>query len=225
MKKAKVGVILCGSGRFDGSEIHESVLTLLHLSRAGAKIHCFAPDSPQFATCEHFEGGPTDEAPRNMLQEAARIARGEVQPLPTADPEQLDAVILPGGNGAASNLCTFATEGGGGTVEPDLQRLLTSMANSGKPIGAICIAPAIVGLALRDRGLTMTLGDQSCQGASEEAAKTGNSYVPCGVEDIIVDEAHKVVTTPAYMLGPDIAAVDQGIGKLVQKVLGWVAPR
>lgn len=225
MKKAKVGVILCGSGRFDGSEIHESVLTLLHLSRAGAEIHCFAPDAPQAATCEHFEGSPTDEAPRNMLQEAARIARGDIQPLQTADPAQLDAVILPGGNGAASNLCTFGTAGGGGTVIEDLQLLLIAMADSHKPIGAICIAPAIVGLALRDRGLTMTLGDQSCQGAADEAAKTGNRYVPCAVEDIVVDEAHQVVTTPAYMLGPDIAAVDQGIGRLVEKVLAWCALR
>ena len=225
MKKAKGGVILCGSGRFAGSEIHESVLTLLHLSRAGVEIRCFAPDAPQFATCEHFEGNPTDETPRNMLQEAARVARGEIQALSAADAAELDAVILPGGNGAASNLCSFGTEGGAGTVIPDLQQLLIAMADSQKPIGAICIAPAIVGLALRDRGLTMTLGDQSCRGAADEAAKTGNTYVHCPVEDIVVDEQNRVVTTPAYMLGPDIAAVDQGIGRLVEKVLGWAAPR
>ena len=224
--KAQVGVILCGSGRFDGSEIHESVLTLLHLARAGVEIHCFAPDLPQVQVCEHFEGNPIDSAPsRNMLQEAARIARGEIEPLALADATELDAVILPGGNGAAANLCTFASEGSGGSVNEELQALLTAMADAQKPIGAICIAPAILGMALRDRGIRMTLGDGSCQGAADEAEKTGNTYTHCPVEDIVVDEAHRVVTTPAYMLGPDIAAVDQGIGRLVAQVLAWLPQR
>ena len=224
--KPQVGVILCGSGRFDGSEIHESVLTLLHLARAGVEIHCFAPDLPQAAVCEHFEGHPVEgAAPRNMLEEAARIARGEVEDLKKADAAALDAVILPGGNGAAANLCTFASEGSAGSVNPDLQALLTAMADAKKPIGAICIAPAILGMALRERGLTLTLGDGSCQPAADEAQKTGNTYTHCPVEDIVVDEANRVVTTPAYMLGPDIAAVDQGIGRLVAQVLAWLPPR
>ncbi|MGB0951851.1 MAG: isoprenoid biosynthesis glyoxalase ElbB [Planctomycetota bacterium] len=224
--KAQVGVILCGSGRFDGSEIHESVLTLLHLARAGAEVRCFAPDLPQAEVCEHFEGNAIDSAPsRNMLQEAARIARGEIEPLALADAAELDAVILPGGNGAAANLCTFASEGSAGSVNEELQALLEAMATAKKPIGAICIAPAIVAIALRDRGLNMTLGDGSCQGAADEAAKTGNSFTHCAVEDIVVDEAQRVVTTPAYMLGPDIAAVDQGIGRLVGQVLAWLPQR
>lgn len=224
--KAQVGVILCGSGRFDGSEIHESVLTLLHLARAGVEVRCFAPDLPQAAVCEHFEGNVLDRAPsRNMLQEAARIARGAIEPLALADAAELDAVILPGGNGAAANLCTFASEGSGGSVNEELQSLLTAMADAKKPIGAICIAPAIVAMALRGRGLSMTLGDGSCQGAADEAAKTGNSFRHCAVEDIVVDEAQRVVTTPAYMLGPDIAAVDQGIGRLVGQVLAWLPQR
>ncbi len=224
MKKPQVGVVLCGSGRFDGSEVHESVLTLLHLSRSGAEIRCFAPDAPQWAVCEHFSGNPVAGETRNMLMEASRIARGEIQPLHEADPSQLDALILPGGNGAAANLCSFATEGASGQVREELRTLLAAMLEQKKPIGAICIAPAIVAMALPQQQLTMTLGEADCE-AAEDAAKTGNTFVACPVEDIVVDEVHHVVTTPAYMLGPDIAAVDQGIGSLVEKVLAWCAPR
>ena len=224
MQQPQVGVILCGSGRFDGSEIHESVLTLLHLSRAGAKIRCFAPDAAQYSVCEHFEGQPLEGESRNMLMEASRIARGEIEPLSAAKADQLDAIVLPGGNGAAVNLCDFGLKGAAGTVNADLQSLLTNMADASKPIGAICIAPAIVAMALPQRNLQMTLGDADCP-AAEEATKTGNRFIACPVDQIVCDDTHSIVTTPAYMLGPDIAAVDRGIGLLVEKVLAWCSPR
>ncbi|MDA0668164.1 MAG: isoprenoid biosynthesis glyoxalase ElbB [Planctomycetota bacterium] len=224
MQPPQVGVILCGSGRFDGSEIHESVLTLLHLSRAGAKIRCFAPDATQFSVCEHFAGKPVEGESRNMLMEASRIARGEIEPLSEAEADQLSALILPGGNGAAVNLCDFGLNGAAGTVNADLQSLLTQTANAKKPIGAICIAPAIVAMALPNRNLQMTLGRADCE-AALEAQKTGNSFLDCPVDQIVCDEAQQVVTTPAYMLGPDIAAVDRGIGLLVEKVLAWCSLR
>jgi len=224
MQQPQVGVIFCGSGRFDGSEIHESVLTLLHLSRAGAKIRCFAPDEAQFSVCEHFKGKVVEGESRNMLMEASRIARGEIEPLSAAKTEQLDALILPGGNGAAVNLCDFGLKGAAGTVHADLQVLLTEMADLRKPIGAICIAPAIVALALPNRNLKMTLGSADCD-AAIEASQTGNTFSACPVDQIVCDEPHQVVSTPAYMLGPDIAAVDRGIGLLVEKVLAWCTPR
>ena len=214
----RVAVVLCGAGRFDGSEIHEAVLTLLHLRRGGAEVACFAPDAPQWATCDHFDGQPTAEAPRNQLAEAARIARGEVRPLAEADAAVLDALVLPGGSGAARNLCSFAEEGARGTVRPELQRLLEAMRQAGKPIGAICIAPAILALAFPGAGLRMTLGPAG-EGAAAVAAQAGHELVAAAVDEIVIDEVANLVSTPAYILGPDVAAVDQGIGRLVAEVL------
>lgn len=213
----KVGVILCGCGRFDGSEIHESVLTLLHLSRLGAQAVCYAPQGPQWATCEHFEGQPSDP-PRDMLTESARIARGEVQPLAEARVDDLDALILPGGAGAAHNLCSFAEQGAEGTVHPELQPLLDAFRAATKPIGAICIAPAILALAFRDPNLSLTLGPPE-QPPASVAAATGVRFVDCAVDGIVIDDLQNIVSTPAYILGPDIAAIDRGIGRLVVEVL------
>ena len=218
--KPVVGVVLCGCGRFDGSEVHESVLTLLHLRRAGAEVRCFAPDAPQWATCEHFDGSQEGE-PRNMLKEAARIARGEVESLSVAQAGELDALILPGGSGAVHNLCSFANLGAEGRVIPELQALLEGCLDIGLPIGAICIAPAILALAFPGLGLRMTLGDASVAPATIAAA-CGAQMIGCAVDEIVVDQEHKVVSTPAYILGPDIAAVDQGIEKLVTAVLELV---
>ncbi|MBC8406653.1 MAG: isoprenoid biosynthesis glyoxalase ElbB [Planctomycetes bacterium] len=214
----KVAVVLCGAGRFDGSEIHESVLTFLHLSRAGAEVQAFAPDEPQWAVCEHFKGQPQAGESRNQLAESARIARGLVLPLSAADGKNFDALILPGGSGAAHNLCNFATAGANGDVIPDLQQLIHSFIQAGKPIGAICIAPAIVALALKGLMPQLTLGAIH-EGPAVEAAKTGAQMVKCAVDEIHVDTKNQIVSTPAYILGPDIAAVDQGIGKLVAQVL------
>jgi enhancing lycopene biosynthesis protein 2 len=215
---AKVAVILCGSGRYDGSEIHESVLTLLHLANAGAEWMAFAPDQAQWAVCEHFEGQAMAGESRNQLLEAARIARGQVQPLSQARAKDFDALILPGGNGAASNLCDFATRGAAASVHPDLAQLICDFHGTGKVIGAICIAPAIVALALGQYSPELTLG-LSDDGAAQEACKAGARMIECGVEDIHIDEQNNLVSTPAYMLGPDIAAVNKGIGKLVIEVL------
>ncbi len=234
----KIAVVLCGAGRFDGSEIHESVLTLLHLNRGGANVRCFAPDAPQWAVCEHFEGAELDGHSRNQLAEAARIARGDVEPLSEANAEEFDALVLPGGAGAAHNLCNFASTGAEGQVIPDLQQLIAGFHRSGKPIGAICIAPAIVALALgpnaaaaREGGNAATAAGASPpqltlgpvgEGPAAEAAKTGVEMVACAVDQIHVDSSNRLVSTPAYILGPDIASVDQGIGKLVSQVLEMV---
>ncbi len=217
----KVAVILCGSGRFDGSEIHESVLTLLHLANAGAEWMAFAPDAPQWAVCEHFEGAAIEGQDRNQLQEASRIARGQIKPLTEARAEDFDALILPGGNGAASNLCDFASKGAAGSVRPELAKLITDFHKAGKVIGSICIAPAIVAMALCEHHPELTLG-ASQDDTAKETSKTGAQMIECTVEEIHVDPKNNLVSTPAYMLGPDIAAVNIGIGKLVGEVLGRV---
>ncbi len=216
----KVGVVLCGCGRFDGSEVQEAVLTLLHLERGGADWIGLAPDAPQWAVCEHFEGVVVPGESRNQLREAARIARGQVIPLEQVEASELDALVLPGGSGAARNLCGFAEDGAAGQVRDDLAALLRSMHAARRPIGAICIAPAIVALALGQHRPRLTLGPAG-EGPALEAAAAGAEMVDCAVDDIVVDEEQRLVSTPAYILGPGIAAVDAGIGKLVAQLLAW----
>ena len=143
MPNIQVGVVLAGCGVFDGSEIREAVLTLLALDQAGAQPRCFAPDMPQAHVVNHLAGAPAAGESRNVLVESARIARGDIQPLSKARGADLDAIILPGGFGAAKNLCNFAFKGPDCTVQPDLARLLTEMHDAQKPIGLMCIAPVI----------------------------------------------------------------------------------
>ncbi|CAI2421658.1 Sigma cross-reacting protein 27A [Serratia ficaria] len=153
----KVGVVLSGCGVYDGAEIHEAVLTLLALDRAGAQAVCFAPDKPQLHVINHLSG---DEMPerRNVLVESARLARGQVQPLAQADAAQLDALIVPGGFGAAKNLSNFAAAGAECQVDEDLARLTQQMHKANKPIGFMCIAPALLPKLL-DRQVRLTIGN------------------------------------------------------------------
>ncbi|CAI2481378.1 Sigma cross-reacting protein 27A [Serratia ficaria] len=211
----KVGVVLSGCGVYDGAEIHEAVLTLLALDRAGAQAVCFAPDKPQLHVINHLSG---DEMPerRNVLVESARLARGQVQPLAQADAAQLDALIVPGGFGAAKNLSNFAAAGVECQVDEDLARLTQQMHKANKPIGFMCIAPALLPKLL-DRQVRLTIGNDPDLGEVIDAM--GGEPVICPVDDIVVDIEHKVVTTPAYMLAQSIAEAAGGIDKLVSRVL------
>ncbi|MEP8959247.1 isoprenoid biosynthesis glyoxalase ElbB [Enterobacter mori] len=211
----KIGVVLSGCGVYDGSEIHEAVLTLLALSRQGAEAICFAPDKSQADVINHLTGEPMAET-RNVLIEAARIARGAVQPLLQADASTLDALIVPGGFGAAKNLSTFASEGAECHVDPDLKRLALALHAAGKPLGFICIAPAMLP-RIFDFPLRLTIGTDI--DTAEIVEDMGGEHVPCPVDDIVVDEDNKIVTTPAYMLAQSIAEAATGIDKLVDRVL------
>ncbi|HFF3787218.1 isoprenoid biosynthesis glyoxalase ElbB [Enterobacter mori] len=211
----KIGVVLSGCGVYDGSEIHEAVLTLLALSRQGAEAICFAPDKSQADVINHLTGEPMAET-RNVLIEAARIARGAVQPLSQADASTLDALIVPGGFGAAKNLSTFASEGAECHVDPDLKRLALALHAAGKPLGFICIAPAMLP-RIFDFPLRLTIGTDI--DTAEIVEDMGGEHVPCPVDDIVVDEDNKIVTTPAYMLAQSIAEAATGIDKLVDRVL------
>jgi len=153
----KVAVILCGSGYRDGSEIREAVATLWALSQEHAKVQCFAPDSFQHDVVNCLTGAAVPTEKRNMLVEAARIARGEVEPLTELKVENFDALLIPGGFGAAKNLCDFAFKGSQGQVIPEMEKVITGFFTTKKPIGAICIAPAIVAIALRKKGLLLTV--------------------------------------------------------------------
>ncbi len=209
----KVGVVLAGSGVMDGSEIHEATLTLYFLDRAGAEIVCMAPDVEQKDVVNHLKGEPSNET-RNVLVEAARIARGNIKDIKEIKASDLDALIFPGGYGAAKNLCDFAIKGADCTVNPEVERLIKEMHEAGKPMGFICIAPVIAAKVL---GAEVTIGNDKDTAAAIE--KMGGKHVVRNVDDIAVDEKNNVVSTPAYMLGPTISKVALGIEKLVNKVL------
>ena len=140
---SKVGLLLSGCGIFDGSEIHEAVLTMLFLDRAGAQIVCTAPDMEQVHVIDHVTLEAMDQK-RNVLVESARIARGNIIDLQILDAKELDALIIPGGFGAVKNLSDFALTGPQARVHPQVQRILSEMLAAGKPIGALCISPATV---------------------------------------------------------------------------------
>ena len=210
-----VGVVLSGCGVYDGTEIHEAVLTLLALDRAGAQAVCFAPDKTQLHVINHLSGDEMPES-RNVLAESARIARGNVQPLSQADASQLDALIVPGGFGAAKNLSSFASEGAECWIDKDLAKLTQQMHKANKPIGFMCIAPALLPKLL-DQQVRLTIGNDPDLGEVIDAM--GGEPVICPVDDIVVDAENKVVTTPAYMLAKSIAEAASGIDKLVSRVL------
>ncbi|WP_171999137.1 isoprenoid biosynthesis glyoxalase ElbB [Cronobacter sp. JZ38] len=211
----KIGVVLSGCGVYDGSEIHEAVITLLALARNGAQATCFAPDKPQADVINHLTGEPTGET-RNVLAEAARIARGKIAPLEHARAEDLDALVVPGGFGAAKNLCDFATRGSECAVDPALHALATAMHAAGKPLGFICIAPAMLPKIIA-APLRLTIGTDI--DTAELVEEMGGEHVPCPVDDIVVDEENKVLTTPAYMLAESIDEAAAGIEKLVARLV------
>ena len=211
----RVGVILSGCGFKDGAEIHEAVCTLLALDRAGAEIVCMAPDV-DLEVVDHLTGKTTGEK-RNVLVESARIARGEIKCTSEVRMHDLDALVLPGGFGAAKNLCDFAEKGAEATALPDVARLIRACLDQKKPLGAICIAPAVVAAVAGDMSPKLTIGTD--QGTAETLEEMGARHEAHSVNEIAVDADHRIVTTPAYMLGPSVARVSTGIEALVAKVL------
>lgn len=214
----QVAVVLSGCGVYDGAEIHEAVLTLLALDRADAQAICFAPDKPQLHVINHLSGEEVPES-RNVLLESARITRGKIQPLSQANAEQFDALIVPGGFGAAKNLSSFAAQGAECSVDPDLSKLIREMHKRNKPMGFMCIAPTLLPKVL-NQPLRLTIGNDPDLGEVIDAM--GGEPVICPVDDIVVDIENKVVTTPAYMLAQSIGEAAQGIDKLVSRVLDLV---
>jgi len=219
MANKRVAVVLSGCGFLDGAEIHESVITLLALDRAGAQVRVLAPETQQSDVVDHRAGKPTTER-RNVLVEAARISRGEIENVARVRAEDFDAIILPGGYGAAKNLSTFATAGKAMKVDPDVERLLRDAYAAKKPLGFWCIAPCIAARVFGELHPRLTIGNDADTAKALESM--GAVHVDCKVDDVVVDEKHKIVTTPAYMLGPSIAPVAAGIEKAVASVLRFL---
>ncbi|MCK4506142.1 MAG: isoprenoid biosynthesis glyoxalase ElbB [Candidatus Aegiribacteria sp.] len=211
--KRKVAFVLSGSGVKDGTEIHEAVSALIALDRAGYDIIFTAPDIEQTAVVDHCSEKPESET-RNALVESARIARGDIKSLTELSPDEYDAVVFPGGFGAALTLCSFAKDGTECSVNPEVRKLIDEALESGKPIAAMCIAPVI--LARIIPGVRLTIG--SHPETADAINSMGAVHVNCPVNDSVVDRERKIVTTPAYMLANGPAEVYEGAVSMVEKL-------
>ncbi|MDE1462542.1 isoprenoid biosynthesis glyoxalase ElbB [Spartinivicinus poritis] len=214
----KVAVILSGCGFLDGAEIHESVLTLLNLDLLNINYQCFAVDIDQADVVNHLTGEATPEK-RNVLVESARIARGNIKDISQLVTSEFDALILPGGYGVAKNLSNFATKGATMDMPESVQKACQSFATNNKPIGLICIAPALAGKIFGEP-VRCTIGNDEETAAALEQMNV--IHQNCVVNDIVVDEKHKLVTTPAYMLASRISEAADGIAKLVKQVIAFI---
>lgn len=216
----RVGVILSGCGVFDGSEIHEAVAVLHALDRHGAEVVCLAPEM-ELDEVNHLTQKPTGKK-RSVLMEAARIARGDVTPLAKVKGGDFDAIVLPGGFGAAKNLCDFASKGADCTAHPQVARVLQEAQAAGKPLGFACISPAVAARVFgKDLGPNLTIGDDKATADGLEAM--GATHQNCEGDGIVVDNRHRIVSTPAYMYDQRITGVFTGIGRMVDKVMEMAA--
>jgi enhancing lycopene biosynthesis protein 2 len=215
----KVAVILSGCGVYDGSEIHEAVLTLLAIEQNGASYRCFAPNIAQHHVINHLTGEVSEDESRNVLVESARIARGDVEDLCELREQDFDALIVPGGFGAAKNLCNFALDGDNYQVNEQVLAACQAFAKADKPAGYMCIAPAMLPL-IYPKGVQGTIGKDA--GTASLISAKGLVHNDCNVEDVVIDHAHRLVTTPAYMLATTMAEAASGINNLVKSVLALV---
>ncbi|WP_372434515.1 isoprenoid biosynthesis glyoxalase ElbB [Vibrio alginolyticus] len=211
----KVAVILSGSGVYDGSEIHEAVLALYAIEKAGATWHCFAPNIDQLHVINHLTGDEMDET-RNVLIESARIARGNIDDVAKLNVDEYDALLLPGGFGAAKNLTDFAVSGAECSIDTHVAQACRAFANAKKPAGYLCISPVIIPM-IYEQGVKGTVGND--EAVSIAFNQMGGEHTTCPVEDIVFDEKHLVLSTPAYMLAENISQAASGIEKLVSKLI------
>lgn len=213
----KFAIVLSGCGVFDGAEIHEATLTMLAVMKQGAQYEIFAPDIKQHHVVNHITG---DEMPeeRNVLVESARIARGQIKDLKLYDPNNYDALILPGGFGAAKNLCDFAIKGADCTVNPDVEKAILKTAGKNKPIGALCISPVIFAKIFGD--VEVTIGQDT--GTAEAVENMGATHIKTNHGEVIFDEKNILFTTPCYMLDANILDIARGASNIVKAILDYM---
>ena len=219
----KIGVLLSGCGVYDGVEIQEAVLTLLAIEEIGAKAICISIDQPQHHVVNHLTGEEMPET-RNMMAEAARIARGEVTEISSIVPADLDALVIPGGFGSAKNFTKWAFSGPEGEIDPKVKLLIVNMVNVGKPIAALCVSPVVVAKALEGSTIhtSMTIGSNAeaspydINGFSAGLSSTGVSPVMKTVREIQIDHTNKIVTAPCYMMDASIGDVRKNIRSAIE---------
>jgi enhancing lycopene biosynthesis protein 2 len=213
MNMKKVAIVLAGSGVYDGAEIQETTMTMLAVDQAGVDSQCFAPDIDQMHVVNHFTGKEMQES-RNVLVEAARIARGNVKALDELQMKDFDAVIFPGGFGVAKNLCTFAVDGPECTVDQEVERVIKEAHQMKKPIAALCVSPVLIARVLK--GVNVTIGSDADTIAA--IGKLGATHVETTHAEVIVDKENKVLTTPCYMLDATISQIHDGAQAIVKQL-------
>lgn len=216
----KIGVLLSGAGVYDGAEIQEAVLTLLEIEKLGYEAVCIGIDAAQHHVVNHLNG-EVQAASRNMLEEAARIARGQIQEIRTVVPADIDALVIPGGFGSAKNFSSWAFDGPNGHIRPDVKLLLVNMYNIGKPIVALCVSPILLALAFEDMaiGQQLTIGSTTAPspysisdfqaGLQAKGAQTPE----CSIQEICVDAPNRIITAPCYMLEASLPQLQRNIQK------------
>jgi enhancing lycopene biosynthesis protein 2 len=214
----KIGVLLSGAGVYDGAEIHEAVLTLLEIESLGYEAVCIGVNAPQYHVINHLNGQEQAQT-RNMLEEAARIARGQIREISTVVPADLDALVIPGGFGSAKNFSSWAFEGPNGQIRPDVKLMLVNMYNVGKPIVALCVSPVLLALAFEDMAIGQQLTIGSTNAASpynisdfQEGLQAKGAQTPdCTIQEICIDASNRIITAPCYMLEASLPALQQNI--------------
>jgi len=222
MSDLSIAVILSGSGYLDGAEIREAVLTLLSLDQHNARVSLFAPNITQHHVMNHLTNQESDES-RNVLVEAARIARGDIKPLDVLNEKTFDALVIPGGFGVAKNLSNLAFKGADSQAISEFSDIVKAFHTAKKPIGAICIAPAVIASILGEHQPTLTIGDD--EGTAGAIAAMGGTHTPCDTNNIVIDEKNHIVSCSAYMREDSISNVAAGIDKLVTRVLSLAQSR
>ena len=216
-EKKKIAVILAGCGVYDGSEIHEATLTMLAIARAGALYEIFAPNVQQAQVINHLTGEEMNES-RNVLVESARIARGRINDINDYIASDFDALIFPGGFGVAKNLCTFAFDGPDCEVNPDIEKAVKDTVTAEKPIGSLCIAPALITKILNN--VEVTIGQDESTAKAIEVM--GGKHKPTTHGEVVVDEKYKLATTPCYMLDATIDQIAEGAENIVTTILEMI---
>ncbi|MFD1551003.1 isoprenoid biosynthesis protein ElbB [Putridiphycobacter roseus] len=225
----KIGILLSGSGVYDGSEIQEAVLAMLAIKEAGADYQCIALDKNQHHVINHLTGEEMNET-RNMKVESARIARGDVANIQDMNPAVLDALVLPGGFGAAKNLSSWAFDGAAGTIAPEVKLLIVNMVNAGKPVCGLCVSPVLIAKALEGSAIHPTLTMGSSKGKSPYVIPdfhaglkdTGALIAEKMIGEVFVDEKNKIVTAPCYMMDANILEIRNNIKKAIEATLALI---
>jgi enhancing lycopene biosynthesis protein 2 len=207
-------VVLSGCGVYDGAEIHEAVLTLLAIDKNNCKYQMFAPDIEQFHVINHFTGEESAEK-RNVLIESARIARGNIKALSCFKAADYDAIIFPGGFGAAKNLSDFAFKGADCRVNIDVEKAVKTMVEANKPVGALCIAPAVIASILKN--VDVTIGNDT--DTAKSINKTGAHHIVTNHGEVIKDSKLKIFSTPCYMLDATISQIADGVENIVKAMI------
>ena len=215
--KKKIAIIIGGCGHRDGSEIHETTMTMLAVEEHGATYQMFAPNRNQYHVLNHLDGTEMHEQ-RNMLVEAARIARGNILPLENFDVNQFDAVIFPGGFGVAKNFFNYAFKGVDCEVDEQIAHIIQSVHQAGKPIGALCISPVLMAKILGN--ITVTIGQDAK--TARDIEQMGATNVNTSNGDVVTDKKNKIFSTPCYMLDANLVDIHEDAYNLVEAMMEYM---